>query len=135
MILKTYTRIFTGDIDLSLGLLRQLHGAEPHFRTRFRNWELAGIGDILLVGGTDEALAPIRGSIGPLIVDDIDRTRRELEAAGATITMLLDDAPTGRGFYARHPDGNSVEYVQWTPELVERWIEAPRRAGKLASQL
>ncbi len=135
MILKTYTRLFTADVDRSLALLRRLHRGEPHLRFRFRDWELAAIGDVLIVGGTDESLAPIRGSLGPFIVDDIDRTRTELEAAGATITMLLDDAPTGRGFYALHPDGNSVEYVQWNADLVERLIETPRRDGKLSSEL
>ena len=36
---------------------------------------------------------------------------------------------------ARHPDGIVVEYVQWTPELVEQFIRAPQRAGKLASEI
>jgi hypothetical protein len=31
--------------------------------------------------------------------------------------------PTGTMLYARHPDGVSVEYVQWLPELVARIIE------------
>lgn len=54
--------------------------------------------------------------------------------AGAKIIREIAAVPTGQMMYASHPDGSVVEYVQWTPELVEQLIEAPRRAGKLASQ-
>jgi len=93
------------------------------------------IGDILVVAGTTEALAPIRASTGPWVVDDLDETQRALFAGGATITLDPQDSATGRFFYARHPDGIEVEYVQWTPELVETLIEAPRREGVLSSQI
>lgn len=134
MILKTYTRIFTTDLEETLRVLRPLHAGEPHLRFRFDPWELVGIGDVLVVAGTEEALAPVRGSLGPWIVTDIDETRRLLIKAGAEITRDIAPVPTGRMMYARHPDGAVVEYVQWTPELVERIIEAPRRTGKLASE-
>lgn len=135
MILKTYTRIFTTDLEATLRVLRVLHAGEPHLRFRFDPWELVGIGDVLAVGGTEAALAPIRGSLGPWIVTDIDATRRSLVEAGAEIIREIVPVPTGRMMYARHPDGAVIEYVQWTPELVERIIEAPRRAGKLASEV
>lgn len=135
MILKTYTRIFTTDGEGTLGVLRRLHAGEPHLHIRFDPWELTGIGDVLVVAGTDEALAPIRGSLGPWIVSDLDETRRTLVEAGAEITRDIAPVPTGRMMYARHPDGSLVEYVEWTPDLVERLIEAPRRRGTLASEL
>ncbi|WP_375396622.1 hypothetical protein [uncultured Sphingomonas sp.] len=135
MILKTYTRIFTNDAEATLRILRPLHASEPHLRFRFDPWQLIGIGDVLIVGGTDDALAPIRGSLGPWIVTDIDETRALLVDAGAEITQDIAAVPTGRMMYARHRDGAVVEYVQWTPELVEQLIAAPQRAGKLASQL
>lgn len=135
MILKTYTRIFTNDAEQTLRILRPLHAGEPHLRFRFDPWELIGIGDVLIVGGTDDALAPIRGSLGPWIVTDIDETRALLVEAGAEIVRDIAPVPTGRMMYARHPDGAVVEYVQWTPELVEQFITAPQRAGKLASQI
>ena len=135
MILKTYTRIFTNDAETTLAALRPLHAGDPHLRLKIEAWELIGIGDVLVVAGTDEALAPIRDSLGPWIVTDLDETRRQLVAAGAQITREIEPVPTGRMMYARHPDGASVEYVEWTPELVEQFIHAPQRAGKLASQL
>jgi hypothetical protein len=135
MILKTYTRVFTNDADQSLVLFRRLHGSEPHLRLKFHGWDLIGIGDILIIGGTDEALAPIRDSHGPFIVDNLDETQKVLEQCGAQITQATAPAPTGRFLYARHPDGLLVEYVEWTPDLVEKWITAPQREGKLSSQL
>lgn len=135
MILKTYTRIFTNDATETLRILRPLHAGEPHLNFRFDPWELVGIGDVLVVAGTDEALAPIRGSLGSWIVSDIDETRRLLVDTGATIVQEIAPVPTGRMMYARHPDGAIVEYVEWTPDLVEQFIVAPQRAGRLASQL
>ncbi len=135
MILKTYTRIFTNDAEETLRVLRMLHTGEPHLRFRFDPWELIGIGDVLVVAGTDDALAPIRGSLGPWIVTDIDEARKVLVDAGAEIIREIAPVPTGHMMYARHPDGAVVEYVQWTPELVEQLIMAPQRAGKLASQI
>lgn len=135
MILKTYTRLFTTDLDASLGVLIALHGNAPHLRFRFEDWELVGIGDILLVAGTEEALLPIRGSHGPWIVDDLDGARAALVEQGAAITRDIQPSPTGRFLYARHPDGIVVEYVEWHPDLVEQFIRRPLRNGQTASQL
>jgi hypothetical protein len=130
MILKTYARLFTNDAEKTLETIQALHGDEPHLRLEFKDWHLIGIGDVFIVGGTDEALAPIRDSHGPLIVDDADATMTALQKLGAEITVPMFDAPTGRGFYARHADGIVVEYVEWKPELVERLIRGPLREGR-----
>ena len=120
MILKTYARVFTNDLAISLPLFQQLVGREPDMRFVFGEWEIVAIGDLLLVAGTDEALAPIRNSYGPLIVDNLEATRQQLEQAGAVITQPISTSPTGTMLYARHPDGTSMEYVQWTPEYVKQ---------------
>jgi predicted enzyme related to lactoylglutathione lyase len=135
MILKTYTRIFTTDLESTVATLKAVHGTEPHFRLDFDPWTLIGIGDVLAVGGTDEALEPIRGSHGPWIVEDIDDARAKLLANGASVVRDIEDVPTGRMMYMKHADGSVVEYVQWTPELVEKNIFAPLRAGTPASQI
>ncbi|BCP53049.1 hypothetical protein K32_16660 [Kaistia sp. 32K] len=135
MILKTYARVFTNDAESALATFQALHGAEPHLKFRFGEWDLIGIGDTFIVGGTDAALAPIRDSHGPWIVRDLDEAQRRLEQAGATITQPAAASPTGRFLYARHADGALVEYVEWTPELVEKFIRAPQREGRLSSQL
>ncbi len=135
MILKTYTRIFSTDCDATLAMLERLHERQPHLRFRFGDWELAGIGDMLVVAGTEETLAPIRDTFGPVIVRDLETVQEELLAGGATITQPLVDVPTGKMLYARHPDGLHIEYVQWTDDLVERFIRTPQREGRLSSEL
>ena len=135
MILKTYARVFTNDLERALRTFQALHGSSPHLRLRFGEWDLVGIGDVFIVAGTDEALAPIRDSYGPFIVDDLDEAQRTIEAEGGQITQPISDVPTGRMLYARHADGLHVEYVEWRPDLIEKWIRGPQRDGKLSSQL
>ena len=122
MILKTYARVFTTDLAASLPLFEQLVGREPDLRFTFGEWEIVALGDLLLVGGTAEALAPIRASHGPLVVDDLAATQQQLLQAGAVITQPISPVPTGMMLYARHRDGTVMEYVQWTPDLVKRII-------------
>ena len=57
---------------------------------------------MLVVAGSDEALAPIRGSFGPWIVTDLDETRQLLVEAGAEITREITSVPTGRMMYAHY---------------------------------
>ena len=135
MILKTYTRILTTDIEATVATLKAVHGTEPHFRFDYDPLTLVGIGDVLAIGGTDEALEPIRGSFGPWIVEDIEAVKGMLLANGASVMQDVKDIANGRMMYMRHADGSVVEYVQWTPELVERHIFAPLRAGTPASQI
>ena len=135
MILKTYSRLFSHDCDLTLETLERLHGRKAHLRFKFGDWDLTGIGDMFVVAGTEESLAPIRDSHGPVIVQDIEALQAELLASGATITQAIVTGPTGRMLYARHADGLHIEYVEWTDALVEKFIRAPQREGRLASEL
>lgn len=133
--MKTYARMFTNDYEGTLTTFERLHGRKARIQMVFGEWNLAGIGDVFIVGGTDEALAPIRDSHGPIIVSDIVALQASLLAEGANITQPITDVPTGRMLHARHPDGLHVEYVKWTEELVEQLIRLPHRQGKLSSEL
>lgn len=135
MILKTYMRLFTNDADRTLVLLRKLHGGQPHMRMTMGEWELIAIGDILLVAGSEQSLAPIRNSQGPVVVDDLDAAKAALEGEGATISKPIAESPTGRYLYAIHGDGSIVEYAEWRPELVERWYNAPRNSQTPSAQM
>tara|TARA_R110002020_G_scaffold151545_3_gene328591 strand:- start:7504 stop:7872 length:369 start_codon:yes stop_codon:yes gene_type:complete len=122
-------------LDHTLLTPQRLHGREPHLRFRLGEWDLASIGDMFIVAGSDESLAPIRDSYEPVIVSDLDSMQKELLAAEAVITQPIVAVPTGRMLFARHADGLHVEYIEWTDELVERFIRAPQRAGRLSSEL
>lgn len=135
MIIKTYTRILTTDLESTVAALRAVHGTEPHLAFEFDPWRLVGIGDVLVVAGTEETLEPIRGSLGPWIVENIDAARSKLLENGASIVRDIEDVATGRMMYVKHGDGHVVEYVQWLPELAERLVFEPLRAGTLSSRI
>ena len=121
-ILKTYARLWTGDLDAALPLLRELTGAEPDLRLAFHAVELAAVGDFLVIAGPPEERAKYAHASATVVVDDLDALRTTLEAAGATLVTATTDGPTGRFLYARHADGAEVEYVEWTAELRRRLI-------------
>ena len=135
MILKTYTRILTTDLESTVATFKAVHGTDPHFKLDFYLWTLVGIGDVLAVGGTDETLKPIRGSHEPWIVQDIDDIKRKLLLNGASVVRDVQDVPTGRMMYMKHAGGSVVEHVQWTTELAENNIFEPLRNGTPASQI
>lgn len=115
--------------------LKAVQDTEQHLRLNYDPLTLVGIGDVLVIGGSDEALEPIRGSLGPWIVEDLDDAKGKLLANGASVTRDIKDIPTGRMMYMKHADGSVVEYVQWAPDLIEQHIFAPLRAGTPASQI
>lgn len=67
-------------------------------------------------------MAPTRSSIGTIVVDNLEEIQRLVEKAGAVITQPVTQGPTGVSIHARHPDGNTFEYVQWKPEFAEKII-------------
>lgn len=122
MILKTHARLFTTNMDESLTLLQSLVGRGPDYRFQMKEAgiEIAGLGDFCVVAGTLQNLQPFRSSHGPLVVDDLEQTKGILLERGAKITKPDAESETGRYFYAVHPDGSEVEYIQWKPELRKR---------------
>ncbi|MBK1787439.1 hypothetical protein [Prauserella cavernicola] len=121
-ILKTYAREFVENIEEALPWFENLHGRKADLRFRFEGFELAAIGDVLLIAGDSENY---RHGLGPLIVDDVDATVSELVEHGAEIVSRFV-AQTGRGYYVRH-GGVTVEYLQWNDEVLNQVLG--RRSG------
>lgn len=124
MILKTYCRVLVSDMSTTLPLFQRLVGREPDIHVTMGGWEIVALGDLLLMAGSEEALAPIRDLLGPLIVDDLAATQQLLEEEGAVITKAAEPGPTGTLLFARHPDGTHMEYIEWHPELVQKIISS-----------
>ncbi|MHC5897330.1 alpha/beta fold hydrolase [Nostoc sp.] len=120
MILKTYSRIFTDNLDGSLDLLKKLVGREPDFRVPFRDMEVVTIGDFCILAGPADSIKPFLGAVGPVIVDDLAQTQAALEKAGAEIIAPITEGPTGWNIFSRNPDGIVIEWVQWRPDIWER---------------
>ncbi|WP_109523119.1 MULTISPECIES: VOC family protein [Nocardia] len=123
-ILKTYARLFVRDLDTTLPTYEKLVGAPADLRFAFEEAELAAVGDFLLIAGPPEATDRYRTTLGPVVVDDLDAVRDFLAATGCTVIGGPLTSATGRFLYARHHDGNEIEYVEWTAELRARVLGA-----------
>ncbi|MGV9677139.1 VOC family protein [Nocardia sp. NPDC003482] len=119
-ILKTYARLFVADLDASLPIYEELTGAAADLRVDFERAELAAVGDFLLIAGEPEHTDRYRGTVGPVVVDDLDELIDRLAAAGVVVRDGPRVSPTGRFAYLRHPDGVDMEYVEWSPEVRAR---------------
>ena len=117
MILKTYARLWTDDLGMTLPLLERLTGRRPDLRFAFDGIELAAVGDFLVIAGPAEERARYAHATATVIVSDLDQVRVALEEAGAEITTEEATSATGRFLYARHQGGAEAEYVEWKPEV------------------
>lgn len=117
MILKTYTRVLTEDMEATLAVLTPLVGAEPDLRVQFRRFEVAFTGGFCVLSGPAEAMDRYRDTVGPVIVDDLETVRAAVTINGAKPTMEPFEGPAGRVFLARHPDGLEYEYIELSPEM------------------
>ncbi|PPJ32584.1 glyoxalase [Nocardia nova] len=116
-ILETYARLFVADMDAALPIYERLVGAPADLRFPFEEAEIAAVGGFLVVAGPDAAIDKYRGTVGPVIVDDLSALPAFLADIGGTVVGEPVTSPTGRVVYARHPDGTQVEYVEWTDEV------------------
>lgn len=87
-VLKTLSRLYVDDLNL------------------------AQVGDILLVAGSDEALKTFRSTQATFLVDSLDEFKVYLEEKGAILIRGPNKVPTGRNITVRHPDGSVIEYVE-----------------------
>lgn len=119
-ILKTYARLFVADLDTALPVYESIVGAPADLRFGFEQVEIAAVGDFLLIAGAPEDTDRYRSTVGPVIVDDLDRLILQLTAVEAAVTSGPSTSETGRYAYLRHPDGTDVEYVEWSPQVRAR---------------
>lgn len=74
--------------------------------------KLAQVGSVLLIGGTEQSLAPFRATEATFLVNDITAWEKHLPSTGATIINPVKAVPTGWNMLVRHPDGMIAEYVE-----------------------
>jgi predicted enzyme related to lactoylglutathione lyase len=113
-IIQTLSRLYINDLDSSLKFYEELLGSPAAMRFEIPQigLELAQIGNILLIAGSDEALKPFRSTQTTFLVDSLDEFKAYLEEKGAEILRGPNKVPTGRNMTVRHPDGSVIEYVE-----------------------
>ncbi|MFE1788785.1 VOC family protein [Streptomyces sp. NPDC059525] len=111
--LTTLARVYVDDLDVALPTFVELTGEQPRLRFAYRDLTLASIGGFLLLAGTEEALAPYRGTHATALVESIDQVVRLTERDGGEILDGPNEVPTGRNLTVRHPGGATIEYVEF----------------------
>lgn len=117
MILKTYARVVTENIELTLDMLSHALGLEPEHRFAVGTRQIAVIGDFCVQSAAPDELTALRAVVGPIVVDDLERTVEMLQRQGSTLESEVLAAPTGRVLYSRTPEGVGFEWLEYTREL------------------
>lgn len=112
-VIATLARVYVDDLDVALPTFVELTGEQPGLRFTYRGLHLASIGGYLLLAGSEEALAPYRGTHATTIVESIDQILSITEEHGGEVLDGPNDVPTGRNLTVRHPGGATIEYVQF----------------------
>jgi predicted enzyme related to lactoylglutathione lyase len=113
-ILKTLSRLYVNDLNQVLEFYEELLDTPVAMRFKMQQigLELAQVGNILLIAGSDEALKPFRSTQATFLVDSLDEFKAYLEEKGAKIIRGPNKVPTGRNMTVRHSDGSVIEYVE-----------------------
>ena len=111
------SRVYVRDMEAAIAFYEEFLAEKCGGRFAYaeKHLEIARIGPLLIVAGTDEALAPFRGTSVTMRVDSIHEAKGFVLAnGGQVITADVTRVPTGLNMTARHADGLLVEYVQFT---------------------
>jgi hypothetical protein len=121
-VLKIMSRIYLNaeKFDESIALYEQLLGEKAHLRFRYDEvgLELASVGSLLLIAGTDETLQPFRSTVATFQVDDLEEYHQFWVQRGAQVVSGPKRVPTGLNMTVVHPDGTRIEYVEHIKEQV-----------------
>ncbi len=81
--------------------------------------ELAQVGSLLLIAGSEAALEPFKATQATFLVDSLSECKDFLLKSGATVLKEPKRVATGMNMLAKHPDGTRIEYVQHVKEQVD----------------
>ena len=118
-ILQVLNRFYVEDIDRAINIYENLLKAKTSLRFQYKEigLELAQIGTILIIEGSEEALKPYRETKATFIVSSIDGFKKLLLENGSVIIRDIKQVPTGKNMTIRHPDGIIIEYVEFKKRM------------------
>ncbi|GAB2512830.1 VOC family protein [Nocardia heshunensis] len=115
----TPVRVGIENFERSVAYYADVFG-EPcrlHFRYETGGLDIATVGRVVVVGGSERDLAAAPRQDLVAMVDSLERWRAGLPA-GTTVVQEPADIPTGRNILVRNPDGTLFEYVELDPARV-----------------
>ncbi|SDE13608.1 VOC family protein [Sporomusa acidovorans] len=111
---QVLNRFYVHDVEQSIGFYEKVLNEKCNLRFKYpqANLEIAQVGNILLISGSDESLRPLKDTQATFIVDSIIEFKNFLLTNGATVINDVKKVPTGMNMTVKHKDGTKVEYVQ-----------------------
>ncbi len=113
---KILMRIFVDSRELenSIHFYEKLFGEKCELKFKYpeKELELAMVGSILLISGSEERLKPFTETKITFLVDSIEEFLEFLTTHDSTILEYPKSVPTGKNMRVKHPDGLIAEYVE-----------------------
>jgi len=115
-ILQTLTRVYSTDIEKDLPFYEKLlnEKCERVIDYAEMHLEIARVGSVLLICGTDESLEPFKNTSATFLVDSIQDYKKFLTDNNAVILSDIKKVPTGFNMTVKHSDGIIIEYVEFS---------------------
>lgn len=113
-VIQILSRVYVNEIDTAIRFYEELlmEKCSSRFEYSQVKLEIARIGSILLIGGSNEALKPFIDTTATLLVDSIEEFKEFLLKNDATIIRDIQQVPTGFNMTVRHKDKTIIEYVE-----------------------
>ncbi|WP_027398947.1 glyoxalase/bleomycin resistance/dioxygenase family protein [Anaerovorax odorimutans] len=107
-------RIYVNEMDQVVTFYENLLREKCSMRFEHKQFhlEVAQVGSILIIGGSDEVLKSFRDTKAVFIVDSIIEFKDFLLENGAMIMKDIKETPTGVNMIVKHLDGTIAEYVE-----------------------
>lgn len=106
--------MFAAEIDAGIATYSALtgEGVKARFDIPERGLALAMVGSLVVIAGTESALAPLRSVRATFTVDSIEEYETHLRSSGATILQAPAVTPAGKNMVASLAGGIVFEFVE-----------------------
>ena len=114
-ILKTFARIYVSDVDAAVAAARAagaMSGEPCRFSLDDTGVDIAVVGEMVIVAGSESALSPFRSTDVTWLVEDLDASLHDLETVIHDVVRPPRAVPSGRNATVRL-GGFQVELVEW----------------------
>lgn len=114
-VFKTYSRMYVNDIDASISFYERLLGesCSQRFKYAEMDLELANIGPVIIIAGSDDALKEYRATNATFIVDSVQEVKDFIVQDGGAVVRDIRAVPTGFNVTMKNRDGSVIEFVQF----------------------
>ncbi len=111
---QVLNRFYVHNLEQSIEFYEKIFNEKCTLRFKYpqANLEIAQVGNILIISGSDENLAVLKDTQATFIVDSAGEFKDFLLNNGATVIKDLKKVPTGMNMTVKHFDGAMVEYVE-----------------------